>query len=220
MAMANWALLVAALGVAGCNGGGDRAERAADTGGMMGHMDSGGMGMAGMPMPGMQMMPQMRAHMDSMMRMSPQQMQAMMAMHESMMSQMMDGMGSDMRGMKMSGTPTWTALTDSVKQDLAELPNLKGPERASNFSLDVEEVSIREAVRGWIGKIRSGDLEILGIHRIADDEHGCDLAFHHHGCRRWMLRACERARQLILGGTLRRLDGDEARIDRVLDRRR
>lgn len=43
-----------------------------------------------------------------------------------MMSQMMDQMGSDMRQMKMSETPQWSALTDSVKQDLAELPSLKG----------------------------------------------------------------------------------------------
>jgi hypothetical protein len=28
--------------------------------------------------------------------------------------------------MKMAETPEWSALTDSVKQDLAELPSLKG----------------------------------------------------------------------------------------------
>ena len=44
----------------------------------------------GMAMQGMQMMPQMRAHMDSMMRVSPQQMQSMMAQHEAMMSRMLD----------------------------------------------------------------------------------------------------------------------------------
>ena len=126
MATAPWALVVGALAVAGCSGGGDRTERVADSAGMMGHMDTGGMGMGGMQMQGMPMMPQMRAHMDSMMRMSPQQMQAMMAMHQSMMSQMMGGMGSDMRGMNMSATPDWTALTDSVKEDLAELPDQKG----------------------------------------------------------------------------------------------
>ncbi len=126
MAMAHWALLVAALGVAGCKGGGDRAERAADSGAMMGHMDTGAMGMGDMQMPGMQMMPQMRAHMDSMSRMSPEQMQGMMARHEAMMSRMMDGMGADMWGMNMSASPEWSALTDSVKEDLAELPNLKG----------------------------------------------------------------------------------------------
>jgi len=68
----------------------------------------------------------MQAHTDSMMRMNPEQMSRMMATHERMMSQMMDQMGSEMREMKMSQTPEWSALTDSVKQDLADLPNLKG----------------------------------------------------------------------------------------------
>jgi hypothetical protein len=126
MATSRWALLIGALAVGGCDGAGDRAERAADSAGMMGHMDSGGMGMGGMNMQGMQMMAGMRAHMDSMMQRSPQQMQAMMGMHQEMMSQMMDGMGADMRGMKMSGSPEWNALTDSVKQDLAKLTTLEG----------------------------------------------------------------------------------------------
>jgi hypothetical protein len=85
-------------------------------------------------------MPQMRAHMDSMMRMSPEQMQAMMAMHERMMSQMMDGMGADMRGMNMSASPEWSALTDSVKEDLAELPNLKGQERSARMRTHADRV--------------------------------------------------------------------------------
>jgi hypothetical protein len=123
MNTSHWALLVGALALAGCNGRGDRAERSRDTAGMMGRMDS-----AGMHMEAMQMMPQMRAHMDSMMRMSPQQMQSMMAMHQGMMSQMMDRMGGDMRRMDMSGMPEWSALTDSVKRDLADLPNVKGQE--------------------------------------------------------------------------------------------
>jgi hypothetical protein len=124
--MSHWALLVAALALAGCGRGGDRADATRDTGGVMGRMDSGGMAMGDMPMQGMQMMSNMRAHMDSMMRMSPQQMQAMMARHEQMMSQTMDQMGGEMRQMKMSETPEWSALTDSVKQDLAELPSLNG----------------------------------------------------------------------------------------------
>jgi hypothetical protein len=141
MGTAHWALLVGTLTLAGC--GGDRPQPSRNTGAMMGHrdsagmgmghMDSGGMGMGRMNMPGMQMMPGMRAHMDSMRRMSPQQMQAMMARHQSMMSQMLDGMGSDMRGMKMSAGREWTALSDSVKQDLADLPNLKGQELSARM---------------------------------------------------------------------------------------
>lgn len=150
MVTTHWALLVSALAVGGCKGGGDRAERAPDSGGMMGHMDSGGMGMGhmdsagtrmgGMTMQGMQMLPQMRAHMDSMSRMSPQQMQSMMATHEGMMSRMMDGMGADMRGMNMSAAPEWSALTDSVKEDLADLPNLKGRELTARMRAHDERV--------------------------------------------------------------------------------
>jgi hypothetical protein len=91
-------------------------------------------------MQGMQMTSGMRAHMDSIMRMSPQQMQAMMAMHQAMMSQMMDQMGADMRGMRMSGTAAWNALTDSVKRDLAELPDLKGQALASRMRVHADRV--------------------------------------------------------------------------------
>jgi len=133
MGRSHCALLLGALAIGGCDGGEDRAGQAADSAATMGHMDSegmghmdsGGMDMGGMRMRGMQMMPHMRSHMDSMMRMSPQQMQGMMSRHERMMSQMMDAMGADMRGMR-SASPEWSALSDSVKEDLAELPTLKG----------------------------------------------------------------------------------------------
>jgi hypothetical protein len=148
MRMSHWALLIGALAIPGCGRRGDRAETTRDTGGMMGHSDSGGTGMGHMDsggmgvgnMQGITMMSGMRAHMDSMMRMSPQQMQAMMATHEQMMSGMMDGMGADMRGMNMSGTPEWSALTDSVKQDLADLPNLKGQQLSARMRAHTDRV--------------------------------------------------------------------------------
>lgn len=93
-------------------------------------MDSGGM-QGGSGMSGM--MPMMQGHMDSMMAMKPEQMSAAMAGHERMMSQMMDQMGSEMRKMKMSGTREWSALSDSVRQDLAELPGLKGQALATRM---------------------------------------------------------------------------------------
>src|SRR5688500_9000350 len=102
MNTSRWGLLMAGLAVGGCKRGGDRAGRWGDSAGMMGRMDAGGMKMNGMKMQSMQMLPGMRAHMDSMMRMSPQQMQAMMARHQGMMSQMMDQMGGEMRQMKMT----------------------------------------------------------------------------------------------------------------------
>lgn len=96
-----------------------------DSGGMgMDSMHQGMKGMSGMGMSGM--MPMMQAHMDSMGRMSPERMRAMMARHQDMASRMMDGMGADMRGMKMTPDAGWTALSDSVRQDLAELPALSG----------------------------------------------------------------------------------------------
>src|SRR4051812_45322512 len=66
-------------------------------------MDSMRMGRGNMGMGESAMMPMMRAHIDSMMRMSPERMTGMIAAHDRMMSQMMDRMGSDMRNMKMSG---------------------------------------------------------------------------------------------------------------------
>ena len=102
-------------------------------------MDSGGMrGMSGMGKSGM--MPMMQAHTDSMMRMDPGQMSGMMATHERMMSQMMDQMGSEMRRMKMSETPAWSALTDSVKRDLAELPSLKGKALSARMRAHADRV--------------------------------------------------------------------------------
>jgi hypothetical protein len=134
------ALLVGAFAVGGCNGGGDRPEVPHESAGMMGHMDSDGMGMSSMQMESMRMMPQMRAHMDSMMQMSPEQMQAMMARHQTVMSQMMDRMGADMRGMNMADPPEWSALTDSVKRDLADLPNLKGQELSTRMRAHANRV--------------------------------------------------------------------------------
>lgn len=125
------------LAIAGCGREGERTARS-DTSGMMGQMDSSAM--TGMHMPGMAMMAQMRAHTDSIAGMSPQQMQAMMARHQAMMSQMLDRMGADMRAMKMSSSPEWTALTDSVKQDLAELPDLKGPALSTRMRAHADRV--------------------------------------------------------------------------------
>jgi len=123
-------LVVSGMALAGCGGTDRDQQRAAGQSGdaVAGkRMDSMEMrGHAGME--GMNMMPMMRAHMDSMMRMSPEQMSSMMAGHERMMSQMMDRMGADMRGMNMGGDTAWNALADSVRADLAELPALSGRE--------------------------------------------------------------------------------------------
>ena len=83
-------------------------------------------GMQGMSMRSDSMMPMMRAHLDSMAAVPPQFVGSMMATHEAMASQMLDAMGADMTAMGMKPDPAWTALTDSIKRDLADLPALSG----------------------------------------------------------------------------------------------
>ena len=68
-------------------------------------------------------------------------MKAMMATHDRMMAQMMDRMGADMRGMNMAGDREWNALSDSVRQDLAELPQLEGKALADRTRAHAERVS-------------------------------------------------------------------------------
>jgi hypothetical protein len=138
-----WILSIGAVAAAACKGGERTAERTQPagqqpTGGMS--MDSMHMGGNGMGMGGPNMMPMMRAHMDSMMRMAPGQMSAMMVTHEQMMSQMLDRMSSDMRSMKMSGDARWNGLLDSVKADLAELPGLQGEELSARMKAHVDRV--------------------------------------------------------------------------------
>ena len=130
------AMIVGVMAVGACSK--PKEQPAADTHGGMA-MDSSRMdGMPGMGKSGMMSM--MPSHMDSMMRMNPDQMSGMMAKHERMMSQMMDQMGGEMRQMKMAETPEWSALTDSVKQDLADLPNLKGQSLSARMRLHADRV--------------------------------------------------------------------------------
>ena len=82
--------------------------------------------MQGMMMRSDSVMPMMRAHLDSLAATSPQFAAGMLGMHEAMASRMLDAMGADMTAMGMKADPAWTTLTDSVKQDLADLPALSG----------------------------------------------------------------------------------------------
>jgi len=79
-----------------------------------------------MAMQGVDMIPAMRAHLDSLAGATPAQMLAMMAAHQDLASRMMDAMGADMRGMHMAPDAAWAALGDSLRQDLADLPGLSG----------------------------------------------------------------------------------------------
>ena len=138
-----WILSVAVITSAACKGKDQAAERTQPAG----QQGTGGMKMDSMPtggdhmgMGGSAMMAMMPAHMDSMMRVPPEQMSSMMAAHDRMMSQMLDQMGADMRGMNMSGDDKWNALVDSVKADLAELPNLRGREASTRMKAHADRV--------------------------------------------------------------------------------
>ena len=119
-----------ALGLTACGRGDGARSPARDTAGM--HM---GMGNAGAMMSGT------RAHMDSMVTMPPDRMKGMMAGHERRMSEMMDRMGAEMRRMNMPADRGWSALADSVRQDLAELPRLEGDRLTSRMRAHSERVS-------------------------------------------------------------------------------
>lgn len=110
--------LVAVLVLAGC--GEKKTER--DTMPGMGNMP----GMQGMAMQSDSLMSMMRAHLDSLAGLAPQFPAGMIRVHDAMASRMLDAMGADMMGMGMKGDSAWTALTDSVRRDLAELPSLSG----------------------------------------------------------------------------------------------
>lgn len=112
-------LLGAALALGACGKAPEVAHApAADTATKMAGMQ---MGMAGKDM-----IPLMQHHLDSLAAMSPAQMAEAMTAHEDLASRLMDGMGADMRSMSVAPDSTWTALSDSVRRDLADLPALSG----------------------------------------------------------------------------------------------
>lgn len=112
-------LLMAALALGGCG----KKPEPARTGGT----DSA-TGMAGMQMgmAGKDLIPAMQKHLDSLATMTPAQMAEAMTAHQDLSSRLMDGMGADMRSMGMAPDSAWTAVSDSVRRDLAELPTLSG----------------------------------------------------------------------------------------------
>ncbi len=98
-------------------------------------------GMQGMGMRSDSMMPMMRAHLDSMAMMPAQFAASVLAAHDAMASRMLDAMGSDMTMMNMQPDSAWTALADSVKRDLADLPSLSGR-------------ALETRLRGHVGRMR------------------------------------------------------------------
>ncbi|MGH7567500.1 MAG: hypothetical protein ACREL9_00810 [Gemmatimonadales bacterium] len=125
--------LVAVLVLAAC-GEKKSAQQQAVPG--MGDMPA----MQGMTMHSDSLMPMMRAHLDSMGTMPAQFAAAMLAQHDAMASRMLDAMGADMMGMGMKPDPAWTALTDSIRRDLADLPVLSGRTLDARLRAHVERM--------------------------------------------------------------------------------
>ena len=114
--------------------GATTAARTDTSGGMAGmpgmRANTGGATMGSMMMDSsmMKMMDSMRAGMTRMDAMSPEQMKSTMAAHRQMAGNMLAQMNSEMRSMNMSADPAWTALVDSVRQDLVRMPDVSGPQ--------------------------------------------------------------------------------------------
>jgi len=132
MRTTHWVLILTTFATAGCGKKPDAAPAA--------QKDSAAPGtMAGMQMEkrGMEMLPAMRAHLDSLAGLSSSQMAAAMPAHEDLASRTMDAMGADMRGMNMTPDSAWTTLSDSLRQDLAELTSLSGDRLKSRIQAHI-----------------------------------------------------------------------------------
>ena len=71
-------------------------------------------------------MDSMRAEMLNMTAASPEQMKSTMTAHRQLTANMLAQMNSDMWRTIMTGDPAWTAVVDSVRQDLVQLPDPSG----------------------------------------------------------------------------------------------
>lgn len=68
----------------------------------------------------------MHAEMTRLTAATPDQAKGMVAMHRQMVANMLSQMNADMRSMNMTADPAWTALVDSIRRDLVNLPDLSG----------------------------------------------------------------------------------------------
>lgn len=90
--------------------------------------DSGmdGMAMPGMRMPSVEMLPGMRAHLDSLRLARPAEIPALVPTHRTRAEALLKAVDQDMKDMSMVGDARWLALVDTVRTDLAAFPGLHG----------------------------------------------------------------------------------------------
>ena len=92
-------------------------------------------GMAGMGgMSGMQMGTEMMAHIQGMQAMHGDSLMQMVPEHRQMLGNMMGQMNREMQGMNMAADPQWTALTDSLRDDLVRMPQMSAAEMEAFMS--------------------------------------------------------------------------------------
>lgn len=123
--------IIAATGLAACGGresGANAGDSAAGTAAAAGASTGAHAGMPGMQGMGGQMMEQMQSHLRMMETANADSMKAMLPMHRQMVGNMLSEMNRQMRDMKMTADARWTALADSVRQDLVRLPQLGAAE--------------------------------------------------------------------------------------------
>ena len=112
----------------------DTAAASASAGSLEGatRKDSAG-GMAGMQgmaggMIDVGMMDSMQTHMRMMDTVRADRLKAMLPMHRQMTANMLSKMSADMRSMNMPADAAWSATADSLRQDLAHMPDMSAAE--------------------------------------------------------------------------------------------
>lgn len=121
------ALLIGAVLAGACTGG-EEPDNAAlsDTEPAPAQPMEGMDGMAGMQSSAM--MTQMSSHMEQMRAVGADSMMRLMPDYRQMSDNMLSQMNSEMRDMNMEGDARWNATVDSVRQDLARMPELGADE--------------------------------------------------------------------------------------------
>lgn len=121
--MKSWYVVLVVALAAGCGPGkpdsADTSVAGATTGAMAGHDMSG----AG-SMQSSAMMDSMAVHMRGMETATGADLQAMVPMHRQMAANLLSQINTEMRGMNMAPDARFTAVMDSVRQDLARLPDV------------------------------------------------------------------------------------------------
>jgi hypothetical protein len=124
-------LAVAGL-VAACAGGDTEQDAGAEADTSQAAADTGMQGMPGMR--GIEagrmteMLTQMQSHMQMMQNMNADSMQSMLPEHRQMAANMLAQMDREMREMNMVGDTAWRATADSLRKDLARMPEMSGQE--------------------------------------------------------------------------------------------